>query len=115
MNGRGDDTMTMFLGYGHIVEFFTSFDWWLTEPHDEIVDTGNYCLANPGKVYAVYLPKAGVVKMTLQPGNYQAKWFGALTGEWIPIDAPVSGGHWTSPPAPDRNDWALLITSTVGP
>jgi len=29
MNGRGDDTMTMFQGYAHIVDFFTSFDWWM--------------------------------------------------------------------------------------
>ncbi len=59
MNGRGDDTMTMFLGYGHMVDFITSFEWWKTEPHDELVDNGNYCLAEPGRTYAVYLPKGG--------------------------------------------------------
>ena len=47
MNGRGDDTQTMFLGYGHIVDFFTGFEWWKTNPHDELVDGGNYCLADP--------------------------------------------------------------------
>ena len=52
MNARGDDTMTMFLGYGHMVDFFTSFEWWKTNPHDELVDNGNYCLADPGKTYA---------------------------------------------------------------
>ena len=31
------------------------------------------------------------------------------------LDAPVSGGRWRSPPAPDRNDWALLVTSTARP
>ena len=35
LNGRGDDTMTMFLGYGHIVDFFTGFEWWKTNPHDD--------------------------------------------------------------------------------
>ena len=52
MNGRGDDTMTMFKGYAHMVDFFTSFDWWDTEPHDELVNNGNYCLAKPGETYA---------------------------------------------------------------
>ena len=41
--------MTMFKGYAHMVDFFTSFDWWDTEPHDELVNNGNYCLAKPGE------------------------------------------------------------------
>jgi hypothetical protein len=36
VNGRGDDTMTMLAGYAHMVDFFTSFEWWKTEPHDEL-------------------------------------------------------------------------------
>jgi Putative collagen-binding domain of a collagenase len=108
MNGRGDDAMTMFLGYGHMVDFFTSFDWWKTNPHDKLVNKGNYCLAEPGKIYAVYLPKGGNVTIELQPGHYEAYWFSAMTGEKINLPA-VSGGPWTSPDTPDRNDWALLL------
>ena len=108
LNGRGDDTMTMFLGYGHIVEFFTSFDWWKTNPHDELVDNGNYCLAEPGEIYAIYLPHSGRVTIQLQPGQYTACWFGAMTGEKIELP-DITGPSWTSPEAPDRNDWALLI------
>ena len=59
INGRGDDTMTMFIGYGHMVDFFTGFEWWKTNPHDELVNNGNYCLADPGKTYAIYLPHGG--------------------------------------------------------
>ena len=110
MNARGDDTMTMFLGYGHMVDFFTSFEWWKTNPHDELVNNGNYCLADPGKTYAVYLPHAGQVTVQLAPGRYRAYWFSATTGE--KIDLPdASGPSWTSPEAPDRNDWALLLQS----
>jgi hypothetical protein len=47
MNGRGDDTMTMFR-YAHMVDFFTTPD-----PHDELVDGGNYCLADLGQTYAI--------------------------------------------------------------
>ena len=108
LNARGDDTMTMFLGYGHMVDFFTSFEWWKTNPHDELVNKGNYCLADVGKTYAVYLPHAGRVTVQLQSGRYKAYWFSAMTGERI--DLPdVSGPSWASPEAPDRNDWALLL------
>ena len=89
MNGRGDDTMTMFFGYGHILEFFTSFDWWQTGPHDDFVDHDNYCLAKPGSLYAIYLPKGGKVGVALASGTYEAKWFNPQTGEWIPIEGVV--------------------------
>jgi hypothetical protein len=112
MNGRGDDTMTMFLGYGHMVDFFTSFEWWTTNPHDELVSNGNYCLADPGKIYAVYLPHAGKVTIQLQSGHYRAFWFSAVTGEKIYLP-PIEGSAWTSPDTPDSNDWALLITSNA--
>ena len=108
MNGRGDDTMTMFLGYGHMVDFMTSFDWWKTNPHDELVDNGNYCLAEPGKIYAIYLPQGGKVTIHLQPGRYRAHWFSALSGQQIPLP-DVDGPVWTSPEVPGRYDWALLL------
>ena len=38
INGRGDDTMVMLKGYAHMVDFFTSFEWWKTDPHDDLVD-----------------------------------------------------------------------------
>ena len=66
MNGRGDDTMTMLQGYAHMVDFFTSFEWWKTEPHDEVVNPGNYCLAVPGEIYAAYLPHGGWATIRLQ-------------------------------------------------
>lgn len=108
MNGRGDDTMTMFVGYGRMVDFFTSFAWWTTNPHDELVNNGNDCLDDPGKVYAVYLPHGGDVTVQLQPGQYRTHWFSAMTGEKIDLGT-VEGGSWKSPVAPDHNDWALLL------
>jgi hypothetical protein len=108
LNGRGDDTQTMFLGYGHMVDFFTGFEWWKTNPHDELVNNGNYCVADPGKTYAVYLPHGGNVTVQLRPGHYKATWFSAMTGEKIDLPS-IEGTSWTSPTAPDQNDWALLI------
>jgi hypothetical protein len=105
LNGRGDDTQTMFLGYGHIVEFFTSFDWWKTNPHDDLVDNGNYCLAEPGRLYAIYLPRGGRVTVKLDPGTYEAEWFNATSGQRVPIPKGASGSTWTSPDPPDYAGW----------
>jgi hypothetical protein len=108
MNGRGDDTMTMLDGYAHMVDFFTSFEWWKTDPHDELVNHGAYCVAEPGRTYAVYLPHGGEVTVQLDAGSYRAEWFSALSGEILSIGT-ISGPAWTSPKAPDENDWALLL------
>jgi Protein of unknown function (DUF4038)/Domain of unknown function (DUF5060)/Putative collagen-binding domain of a collagenase len=108
MNGRGDDTMTMLRGYAHMVDFFTSFEWWKAEPHDELVNSPDYCLAIPGKLYATYLPKGGRITVHLQGGPYSGTWFNPSTGASIVL-GPVEGPVWTSPTAPDSNDWALLL------
>ena len=108
INGRGDDTMVMLRGYEHMVDFLTSFEWWKTEPHDALVDNGAYCLAKPGEIYAVYLPNGGDVTVTLEPGRYEAAWFSAFTGEWVPLP-PVEGTQWKSPQPPGWLDWALLL------
>lgn len=110
MNGRGDDTMTMLQGYAHMVDFFTSFDWWKTEPHDELVNNTNYCLAAPGAIYAIYLPRGGRVTVQMQPGRYKVALFNAVTGERTTLHSvDVVTPSWTSPAAPRTNDWALLI------
>ena len=55
-----------------------------------LVNNGNYCLADPGKTYAIYLPKGGEVTVQLAPGHYRAFWFSAVTGEQIDLP-PVDG------------------------
>jgi len=112
MNGRSDDTTTMLAGYAHMVDFMTSFEWWKTEPHDDLVDGGNWCLAEAGRTYAVYLPRAGKVTVRLTPGRYTAEWFNPMTGETIPIGI-AEGSPWASPAAPGRSDWALLIRKSA--
>ena len=110
MNGRGDDTMTMFEGYAHMVDFFTSFEWWKTEPHDELVNNGNYCLAMPGEIYAVYLPRAGNATVRLLPGQYEIIRWNAATGEKTVLPSiNVITPSWTSPAAAGSDDWAILL------
>lgn len=123
INGRGDDSMVMLNGYAHIVDFFTSFEWWKTDPHDELVQivthvpgvpgdsvlpSGAYCLAELGKTYAVYLPFRAAVTVNLGPGSYQASWFNPRNGKWIPI-SKAEGPKWTTPLPPDSGDWTLLL------
>jgi hypothetical protein len=123
INGRGDDTMVMLKGYEHMVDFFTSFEWWKTDPHDELVSKGAYCLAKPGEIYAVYIPlrplcgsqenfgyeeECGDITIKLEPGTYNAKWFSATTGEVVPLP-PVQGPSWKLPNPPGWMDWALLL------
>jgi hypothetical protein len=108
--------MIMFQGYAHMVDFFTSFEWWKTEPHDELVNNGNYCLAKPGELYAIYLPHAGKATVQVEPGQYQGVWWNAGTGEKT-ILAPLNANStsWTSPAAPGTGDWALLLTHQKAP
>jgi len=109
MNGRGDSTMTMLEGYGHMADFFTSFDWWRTDPHDELVTAGAYCLANAGATYVVYLPHGEPTTVRLEAGEYKARGFDPLSGEWHQMPA-VNGSSWTTPSAPTRgNDWVILL------
>jgi len=101
-------------GYEHMVDFFTSFEWWKTAPHDELVDNGAYCLAQPGQIYAVYLPirpacgsdanfdYPGACKdytLKLEAGTYDAKWFSASTGQTVALPA-VQSPEWTLPHPP---------------
>lgn len=108
VNGRGDDSMELLSGQAHMVDFFTSFEWWKTEPHDELVDNGAYCLAEPGKLYAAYLPAGGSVSIKLEPGRYETSWFNARSGRQISL-TPAEGPRWNSPAARDYGDWALLL------
>jgi hypothetical protein len=108
MNGRGDATMTMLQGYAHMVDYFTSFAWWETEPHDELVNNGNYCLSKAGEIYAVYLPHGGRAILRLQGGPFSSTSFNTITGGRFTLP-PAKGPLWISPAMPDNNDWALLL------
>jgi len=108
VNGRGDDSMVLLNGQAHMVDFFTSFEWWKTEPHDELVGDSAFCLAEPGKLYAAYLPFGGSVSIKLEPGRYETRWFNARSGRQISLP-PAEGPRWNSPAAPDHGDWALLL------
>ena len=75
---------------------------------------GSAGISLPGShTYAIYLPHGGDVTIQLQPGQYSAYWFNAMSGEKIDLP-PVEAKIWTSPVAPDRNDWVTAASQTIG-
>lgn len=78
-----------------------------------------YCLADPGKVYALYLPQGGTTEVNLGnvPGEFSVQWYnprtgGALeSGSAMMIEAP----GWKSlgnPPSAPQQDWLALVKLT---
>ncbi len=58
VNGRGDDQMTMLIGYGHMVDFFTACDWWNCQPLSEAVQ-GRVQLTAERPVWSTNTPPGG--------------------------------------------------------
>jgi hypothetical protein len=108
INGRGDDSMTMLVGYGHMRDFFESFEWWRTDPHDELVTGGAWCLAEPGRRYVVYLPEGGSTTLTVDGGPYRVRQYSPQTGAWGELPE-AHGPGWVSPAVPAGDDCAFLL------
>lgn len=111
VNGRGDDSMTMLVGYRHMMTFFTSFDWWKLEPRDDLAVDGTLVLAEPGRCYVAYRPNGGLAKCILAARSYRARWFNPRDGGWSkPFEVnQTSDGVWTSAVPEDAGDWAILL------
>lgn len=111
VNGRGNEQMTMLLGYRRLMDFFTGLPWWTLEPRDDLAGAGTLLLAEPGKRYVAYLPQSGAAELTLAAGTYRAKWYNPRTGAWheLPEVKQAAAGRWRSAAAPDAGDWALLL------
>ncbi len=54
INGRGDDSMTMLEGYGHIVDFFTALPWWRLEPDNDFFEVQRPSIVDTGLTHVVY-------------------------------------------------------------
>jgi len=70
-------------------------------------------LAEPGKVYVIYLPHGGATTVDLSAANdpLGARWLNPRTGGFANAAEMVNGGVRQEFRAPDENDWALLLTS----
>lgn len=79
-------------------------------------DNSKYCLARPGELYLVYLPKGGTTELDLSAatGSYTVKWFNPRRGGALQHGSvkSVSGGAKVglgTPPADAREDWLVVI------
>lgn len=84
------------------------------EPADELIRGGDgYCLAQSGKVYAVYQPAGESLQLWLPKAEYRIRWFDPLqggelrTGSRASVDGP---GFETlgNPPGDSKQDWVIL-------
>lgn len=130
VNGRGDDSMVMLKSFVYMVDFFTSFQWWKTEPQNELITSYNYyrtkplnyftearsrvtefeafCLTEPGKTYIFYLPVGGIIAARIKPGCYLVKCLNPRNGE-VSVLADADGSSWESPEVADEEDWVFLL------
>lgn len=85
-----------------------------TQPMPELVSEGAMCLAEPGRVYAVYLPDGGTTELTLKEGRYKVRWYdprkgGALeAGNVTEITGPGKQSIGAAP-RDGQADWAATI------
>ncbi|MFH0757590.1 MAG: DUF5060 domain-containing protein [Bacteroidota bacterium] len=99
----------------HALTFFRDYlPFHEMQGHDELVNSG-YCFANPGKVYAIYLPKGDGVSLDLtnHQGAYSMSWYDPTNGgTMVPGEkTKITGGSLVDlgrSPEP-RRDWVCLV------
>jgi len=86
-----------------------------TENHSDLVQKGDYCLANPGKMYIVFLRNgSGTINLDNQTGEFKLKWFDPRNGGKLQNGTvkSIKGGHLQSidgAPSDLKKDWVVLI------
>jgi CubicO group peptidase (beta-lactamase class C family) len=88
------------------------------EPADALVSRG-WCLARPGEVYAVYLPRGGTTSLELATGSYTVRWYDPRAGGALlagDVREVVGGGRAAlgRPPRDPERDWAVLVRRAAG-
>jgi hypothetical protein len=71
-----------------------------------------YCLAEPGRQYAVYFPDGGSVTLDVSalPGRVEIRWMDIARGAWLEPLTRTGGGSLELE-TPDRGHWAALVTA----
>ena len=89
-------------------------DWRLV-PRNDLVDSGNMCLADPAREYIVCFPFGGriAVDLTAATGDLNVQWFNPRMGV-TNISDPATGGGSRPFAAPDTKDWVLHLFKEDG-
>jgi hypothetical protein len=102
----------------YALEFFHDrLPFYQMTPHDELTSApDDYCLADPGRIYAIYLPAGGTTDLDLgaATGAFHIRWFnprqggplvmGALATVTGPGKVNIGEAPWDS-----DKDWAALV------
>ena len=98
---------------GHASRFFNEgvADLDNLAPHNELVSSGAYCLADPGREYLVYsMPGSETITLDLSATTVSlpARFYDPRTGEFQP-SLGLFGGAVTAFTKPDTDDWVLHV------
>jgi len=110
---RPDDTPLGYTYFKHLREYFERIEYWLMEPHDELVSEV-YCLADPGKEYVVFLNKPTRITLKIEgaSGPLEAEWYLPFTGERVPAGELENGTFELTPPL-SRGDTPVALHASL--
>jgi len=86
------------------------------KPHNDLLSDREsneaYCIANPGKEYAVYFPDGGEVMLDISSLNKPAKvqWLDIMKSKWTKTEEAKSESKLKLQ-CPSQDYWAALITN----
>jgi hypothetical protein len=91
-------------------DFVESLPYTSMESHNELVDNGNICFAQPGVRYVCYSPLGTEIKVDLSAarGNFRTMWINPRSGK-ITNARKITGGGKEIIPCPDEKDWLLYL------
>lgn len=104
----------------HALEFMRMIPFNKMRHNDGLTrDPDDYCLADPAKVYAIYLPKGGTPEIDLgsTAAEFSVEWYNPRTGGALRSGSvtSVKGPGWKAigpPPEEPERDWVVLIKLT---
>ena len=93
-------------------DFMERIPYWTMDPHNELVNHGNLCLANPGEEYVVYAENGESIKVDISDvkGQVKVEWLNPRIG--LRISGKQSADCkicWYQNPSHDTEDWVLHI------
>ena len=98
----------------YALEFFHKYLPFHQMSSDDSLVSGGWCLAKPGDIYVVYLPRGGSTNLNLMAGSYTVKWYNPRSGGQLQAGSvtDVTGPATVSlgkPPRDVKKDWVVLV------
>ncbi len=86
------------------------------KPHNDLLSERDsneaYCIANPGKEYAIYFPNGGQVTLDINPLKKTAtvKWLDIMKSQWTKTER-INSESKLKLSCPSKGYWAVLVTN----